>query len=144
MTRFIKTDLARATRTTKRRSRRLRPSVAALEGRTLLSSFTVHGKPDDGHTPAAAVSMLRLTHSGASVDDHGGGVENTGSQLALARVTPPGRGGGGPLASHDLSDKRRGQSRSRRGATGLILSDNFNGSGGVPKNWMQFGLGVVK
>ena len=59
---------------------------------------------------------------------------------------PPGhsaRGGGGPLASHTLNDKRRGLSRSRRGATGLILSDNFNGTGGVPKNWTMFGSGVV-
>ena len=146
MFRLITTYLARAARTTKRRSRRLPPAVMALEGRTLLSSFTVHGKPDDGHTPAAAVSMLRQTHSGTSVNDHGGGVENTGSQLALARVVPPGhsaRGGGGPLASHKLNDKRRGLSRSGRGATGLVLSDDFNGTGGVPKNWTMFGSGVV-
>ena len=85
----------------------------ALEGRTLLSSFTLHGNPDDGHTPPSAVSMLRQTHSGTGVNNHGAGVENTGSQLALGRVVPPGhsaRGGGGPLASHKLKNNPRGHS----------------------------------
>ena len=105
MIRSITTYLARAAGTTKRRSRRLPPSVTALEGRTLLSSFTVHGKPDDGHTPAAAVSMLRQTHSGTSVNDHGGGVENTGSKLALRAglcrpATPPAAAEGRSPATH--------------------------------------------
>ncbi len=88
MIRFLTTDLARAARTTKRRSRRLPPSVMALEGRTLLSSFTLHGKPDVAHTPAPAVSMLRQTHSGTIANDHASGVENTGSKLAVARIVP--------------------------------------------------------
>ncbi len=89
MIRFMTTYLARAARTTKRRSRRLPPAVMALEGRTLLSSFTLHGNPDDGHTPPSAVSMLRQTHSGTGVNNHGAGVENTGSQLALGALCRP-------------------------------------------------------
>ena len=87
--------------------------MTALEGRTLLSSFTVHGKPDDGHTPAAAVSMLRLTHSGTSVNDHGGGVENTGSKLSLATV----------VAARPLRPRRRRaarQPRTERQAAGKL------------------------
>jgi hypothetical protein len=147
MTRFMTTHLARAARTRKRRSRRVPASVQALEGRTLLSSFALHGKPDVTHTPAPAVSMLRQTHSGTSANDHAGGAENTGSKLALARVVPSvefDRADGEPLGSHQPNDVRRAHSRPRRGSTSPIFSDTFNGSGDVPNNWSQFGSGTVK
>jgi hypothetical protein len=144
MTRFVPTYLAR---TTKRRSRRLPPSVMALEGRTLLSSFTLHGKPDVAHTSAPAVSMLRQTHGGTIANDHAsGGAENTGSKAALASIVPrvdSARAGAKLLGSHQPTDKRRAHSRPRRAATGPIFSDSFNGTGGVPKNWAEFGSGTV-
>ncbi len=116
-------------------------------GRTLLSSFTLHGKPDDGHTPAPEVSMSRPTESGTIANDHAtGGVENTGSKLALARIVPhanSARAGAELLGNHQPNDSRRGHSRPRRGSTGPIFSENFTGTGGVPKDWMEFGSGVV-
>jgi hypothetical protein len=125
---------------------KLRPAVTALEGRTLLSSFTLHGKPDVAHTPAPEVSMSRQTHSGTTANEHGGGAENSGGNRALARIVPSvdsARAGGELLGSHQPNDTRRAHARPRRGSTGPIFSDSFNGSGGVPKNWSEFGSGTV-
>jgi hypothetical protein len=125
----------------------MRPTVMALEGRTLLSSFTLHGKPDVAHNPAPEVSMSRQTHTGTTANEHGGGAENTGGNRALARTVPSvesARAGGEMLRSHQPNDARRRHARPRRGSAGPIFSDNFNGTGGVPKNWSEFGSGTVK
>jgi hypothetical protein len=52
----------------------------------------------------------------------------------------------GPEAvrSHQPNDAWRGHARPRRASAGPIFSDHFNGTGGVPKNWSEFGSGTVK
>ncbi len=129
------------------RLKKLRPRIMELEGRALLSTFmgnnTVHHVEPDTLRPAAgtpALSHVVLRDNSAGVD---GGVPNDGSttrrDVAIRNNTV--HLGSGQLGARDVTRARR--LRSRRGATGPIFSDNFNGSGGVPKNWSLFGSGVV-
>jgi hypothetical protein len=102
----------------------LRPRVMELEGRALLSTFmgnnTVHhGDPD---TLRQAAGTPALSHVA---------IRDNAVHL-----------GSGQSGVRDVTDAR--SFRSRRRATGPIFSDNFNGTGGVPKNWGEFGSGVVK
>jgi hypothetical protein len=127
---------------------KLRPRIMELEGRALLSTFmgntTVHHGDLETLRPAAgtpALDHVVLRGNSARVD---GGLPNDGltNHRDVAIRNNTGHLGSGLSGARDVTNARR--VHPRRGATGLILSDNFNGTGGVPKNWMQFGSGVVK
>ena len=131
-----------------RRRLKLRPRMMELEGRALLSTFTGnntvhHGDPDALRTAAGtpALSHVVLRDNSAGVD---GGLPNGSSttrhDVAIRNNTV--HLGSGLSGARAVTDARR--VLSRRDATGLILFDDFNGTGGVPNNWMQFGSGVVK
>jgi hypothetical protein len=147
--------------------RRLRPTVMALEGRALLSTFTVSNTADGGGKSrvfdirGGSVAISGPTASGGHARA-GGGLDNDGGTLSPDRAALHGhraRAGGllhdGAAAPTDAALRgdtalggsglfsarkatlhtRRGHSR--RTSPGPILSDNFNGTGGVPKNWTQ-------
>jgi hypothetical protein len=211
---------------------KLRPRMMELEGRTLLSTFTVNSTADDGSAgtlrwaiakanasrhadtivfgslfntpqtitltrgqltfsdrattringpgenlltingnnasrvfnikPGSAASLSGLTITGGSVNGNGGGVKNDGGRLALHDVIVSGNsaGVGGGLfnsGTTTLADVVISGNTARVGArlfssrvatltwrtssspapAGQILFDGFNGTGGVPKNWVQ-------
>ena len=127
---------------------KLRPRMMELEGRALLSTFTgndaVHHGDLETLRPAAGTPALNhvvLRGNSARVD---GGLPNDGltNHRDVAIRNNTGHLGSGLSGARDVTNARR--VHPRRGATGLILSDNFNGTGGVPKNWTLFGSGVVK
>ena len=127
---------------------KLRPRIMELDGRALLSTFmgnhTVHHADPDTLRPAAgtpALSHVVLRDHAASVD---GGLPNDGSTTRhdVAIRNNAVHLGSGLSGSRDVTQARR--VRSRRGATGLILFDNYKRRGGYPKNWSLFGSGVVK
>jgi hypothetical protein len=112
-----------------RRQLKARPALTELEGRALLSGVTLHSSPDSGPTPSQEVSMMEPTHKGANATAHAGGADD-------ARFTPALTKGGKELhGSHKSTHHGRRQTRE---STGQILFDGFNGTGGVPKNWLQF------
>jgi hypothetical protein len=117
-----------------------------LEGRTLLSTFTGNNTFHQGHLDtlrlaAGTPALNHVVHRAdfARVD---GGLHNDGSttrrDVAIRNTTV--HLGPGLHGARDVAHTRR--VHSRRAATGQILSDNFNGTGGVPKNWVQI-LGVA-
>jgi hypothetical protein len=112
-----------------------------LEGRALLSTFTgnntVHHGDLDRLRPAAgtpAVNHVVLRANSARVD---GGLPNDGSttrrDVAIRNNTV--YMGSGLSGARDVTHAR--SVHSRRAFTAPILSDDFNGTGGVPKNWTQ-------
>ena len=107
-----------------------------------------------------SLALEGLTITGGRAN-RGGGIRNDGGTLALDRVVLSGnharvggalfndgtanlthvvlrgnsaRVGAGLFSTRQATLTRRLLSRA---ATGAILSDNFNGTGGVPKNWQQ-------
>jgi hypothetical protein len=119
------------------------------------------GKSRDFDIEGGSLTLEGLTITGGRAD-RGGGILNDGGTLALDHVVLRGnraraggelfnngtttltdvvlrgntaRVGSGLFSTRKATLTRRGLSRPA--ATLPILSDNFNGTGGVPKNWRQ-------
>jgi hypothetical protein len=118
----------------------------ALEGRTLLSTFTVtstahHADVGTLRPAGGTLAHDQVVHRGNSAR-LGGGVRDDGTTTRRDVVIRNDivRVGSGPSSTRNLTTARRGRSRPR--STGPILNQTFNGTG-FPSGWQTFLPGVV-
>jgi hypothetical protein len=105
-----------------------------LKGMTIRGGRAARGGGILNHGGTLVLDRVALRGNRARV---GGGLFNDGT-ATLMHVVIRGnraRAGSGLFSTREATFKRRGPSS--RAATGPILSDDFNGTGGVPKDWAQ-------